>query len=325
MQLTTETDLNQLADFLSQEGILDAGENIQKIEKPGEGNMNVVIRLITNKRSFIAKQSRPFVQKYQDIPAPIDRISVEHTFYETVKDSGITEHLPQPIGFIPEYHMLFLEDLGQAEDMSFIYGEGKISDNHLEQLVGIAKGMHQSEVKLHYPENLELRQLNYQHIFVLPFMKDNGFSLDDVQEGLQSISLPLKKNNTLKERVHALGELYLSTKGGYLLHGDYYPGSWMAKDKHVFILDPEFSFLGLKEFDLGVMIAHLFMATGDVNYVDKVIQLYNASLDHKIVKAFAGVEVIRRLIGLAQLPLNRSLKEKQYLLSKAKAWVIEGK
>ena len=247
---------------------------------------------------------------------------MEHTFYRSVKNSGIDAHLPKPIGFLPEHHMLFLEDLGKAGDMSPIYEKGEISDWHLEQLVSIAKGVHRSGVAPDYPENLELRQLNHQHIFVLPFMEDNGFLLDNVQKGLRSISLPFKKDRILKEKVRTLGELYLSNKGGFLLHGDYYPGSWMVKDDHIFVLDPEFSFAGPKEFDLGVMVAHLFMATGEADYLDRAIQLYSGPLDHKMVRAFAGIEVIRRLIGLAQLPLNRSLEEKEQLLNVVKGWVI---
>ncbi|MEM9362037.1 MAG: phosphotransferase [Bacteroidota bacterium] len=322
MQLSTETNLDELTAFLSQKGILETGENIQKIEKPGEGNMNVVIRITTGKRSLIAKQSKPFVQKYQDIPAPIDRILVEHTFYKTVKNAGVNAHLPKVIGFLPEHHMLFMDDLGNAEDMSFIYEKREMSDIHLEQLVTIAKGMHQSEIASNYPKNLELRQLNHQHIFVLPFMEDNGFSLDDVQNGLKAIAQPFVKDETLKEKVQTLGELYLSMEGGVLLHGDYYPGSWMVKDDHVFVLDPEFSYAGPKEFDLGVMIAHLFMATANATYLDEVIHSYNLPVDIQMTKAFAGIEVIRRLIGLAQLPLARSLEEKKYLLDKARAWVF---
>jgi len=40
-------------------------EEVISMKKPGEGNMNVVLRIITNERSFILKQSRPYVEKYQ--------------------------------------------------------------------------------------------------------------------------------------------------------------------------------------------------------------------------------------------------------------------
>ncbi|WP_405414586.1 phosphotransferase [Maribacter sp. Asnod1-A12] len=321
MQLTTDINIELLSAFLRKEGILSAEEKVKATEKPGEGNMNVVLRIRTNMRTFIAKQSRPFVQKYQDIPAPINRIAVEHQFYETIEKKAIDQHLPKVLGFLPKDHLLFLEDLGESEDFSFVYEKRNISKSHLEQLTTIAMGIHESAVSSAYPENLELRKLNHQHIFVLPFLEENGFSLDQVQVGLQALSLPLKQDILLKEKISALGELYLST-GGVLLHGDYYPGSWMGLKDQVFVLDPEFSFLGVAEFDLGVMAAHLFMATGNTKILEEIVESYTAPINVKLMQEFAGVEVIRRLIGLAQIPLSRTLEEKKELLHLAKSWVL---
>jgi 5-methylthioribose kinase len=67
--------------------------------------------------------------------------------------------------------------------------------------------------------NTELRTLNYEHIFY-PFKEENGFNLDDIQDGLQELALPYKRCR-IKENIERLGSLYLS-KGKYLLHGDYY-------------------------------------------------------------------------------------------------------
>ncbi|UOY06494.1 phosphotransferase [Muricauda sp. SCSIO 64092] len=320
MQLTTAIDIALFTDFLSEKGMLNPNEKIEKVEIPGEGNMNVVLRVITGHRSFIAKQSRPFVQKYQNIPAPIDRIGVEHSFYKTVQGSGIDAHLPGLLGFLPEHYMLFLEDLGQSEDMSFIYRKRSISDIHFNQLVSIAKGIHSSPITVDYPKNLELRKLNHQHIFVLPFLEDNGFSLDGIQVGLDALSLPFKTAKALKEKVEELGVLYLTTDG-VLLHGDYYPGSWMAKADDVYVLDPEFSYQGPLEFDLGVLVAHLCMAIGDTGFFDKVIGRYDGRPNVQLVREFAGIEIIRRLIGLAQLPLDRTIGEKEQLLHLAERWV----
>lgn len=324
MQLTANINIELLSTFLSKEGILGKGEKVESTEKPGEGNMNVVLRVRTNQRTFIAKQSRPFVQKYQDIPAPIDRIAVEHQFYQTIEKGTIDEHLPKVLGFLSKEHLLFLEDLGDSEDFSFVYNTREISKSHIEQLTSIARGIHESTLTSTYPENIELRKLNHQHIFVLPFLEENGFSLDDVQEGLQALSLPLKQDLLLKEKIAVLGKLYLTTTGGVLLHGDYYPGSWMCKQDKIFVLDPEFSFLGFAEFDLGVMAAHLFMATGNTSILEEVIEGYQRPINKSLMREFAGMEVLRRLIGLAQLPLKRSLEEKKTLLSTARSWVVGG-
>ena len=122
--------------------------------------------------------------------------------------------------------------------------------------------------------------------------------------------------------VETLGVKYLS-EGSTLIHGDYYPGSWITEDDNIYIIDPEFSFLGFAEFDLGVMAAHLIMATSDSSYLDFVLKKYQGCIDKKWVHQIVGIEIMRRLIGLAQLPLERTLQEKEYLLQMARKMILE--
>ena len=296
-------------------------ERVLRIEKPGEGNMNVVLRITTSERSFILKQSRPYVQKYPQIAAPLNRIQVEQEFYKNIKGDGINPHIPKILGFSTSENLLMLEDLGQCEDMTSLYKKRKIKDSKLEELVTILAIIHETKDPVDFPANLEMRQLNHQHIFILPFLKDNGFQLNDVQNGLQELSVPYKKDKQLKRIVNQIGNKYLS-KGETLLHGDYYPGSWMTKGNRLYVIDPEFSFVGFAEFDLGVMAAHLIMATMNQNYMDKVLKKYKGFSDTKLTSQIAGIEIIRRLIGLAQLPLERSIKEKDYLLKMAHKMIL---
>ena len=321
ISIDTNTSLNTLQEFLESKNWLNANENIISISKPGEGNMNVVLRVITNQRSFILKQSRPYVQKYQQIEAPLNRIEVEHKFYEAVQGAYITAHIPNILAFDQKNYLIQMQDLGQCDDMTFCYQDRKISYQILEKLVNISEAIHKLGNVQNFPENKILRQLNHQHIFVLPFLEDNGFQLNDIQEGLQELSLPYKKDTAIKKVVHKLGDRYLS-KGNVLIHGDYYPGSWMQLENEVYIIDPEFSFIGFKEFDLGVMTAHLIMATMDDSSLATVMELYRGEANNSFVSQVAGIEIMRRLIGLAQLPLQRTIEEKDYLLQLARKMIL---
>jgi 5-methylthioribose kinase len=291
-------------------------EDILHIEKPGEGNMNVVLRIRTNKRSFILKQSRPYVQKYPQIKAPLDRIAIEHQFYKSIDNEVLMAHLPEVLYYDSKQNLLLMTDLGHCEDMTKIYTERKIADSDLENLVFLLTYLHLTPPPKNFPANLTMRKLNYQHIFQLPFLIDNGFELDTVQPGLQALAMPYKTDGTLNKIVGQVGNAYLSA-GKTLIHGDYYPGSWMTKSKHMYILDPEFSFIGFAEFDLGVMVAHLVMATMDRSYLSRILALYKEPFDEKLTSQIAGIEIMRRLIGLAQLPLKHSLDEKERLLQMA--------
>ncbi|MDW5290098.1 phosphotransferase [Formosa sp. PL04] len=292
-------------------------EYITKVTKPGEGNMNVVLRIETNVRSFVLKQSRPFVQKYKTIEAPIERIDVEYRFYTTIANNALlNKHFPKILNYNTEHHLLILEDLGQCEDLSSLYKSDKMAIEQLELLVNIVAHIHNSEATKDYPKNKELRELNYQHIFELPFMEHNDFCLNDVQPGLEALSIPYKKDELLKERIKVIGRKYLSD-GTTLLHGDYYPGSWMTKNDHIYIIDPEFSFLGFPEFDLGVFAAHSILISQNKNALFSIEKIYPYNIDKELLAQITGIEIMRRLIGLAQLPLSLSLKEKESLLQLA--------
>ena len=321
-KIDIDTPISALQEYLyMNDWLLSKKEEILSVEKPGEGNMNVVLRVITNKRSFILKQSRPFVQKYQQIEAPLKRIRVEQKFYKAISSSALSAHIPKIIGYDKSEHLLLLEDLGDCEDMVSIYQKREVGKNELQKLIFIIGLIHRTKVPSDFPKNLEMRRLNHQHIFELPFMKDNGFSLDDVQPGLQELSLPYKTDTKLKKVVKKVGKQYLS-EGNTLLHGDYYPGSWMTESNNLYVIDPEFGFAGFAEFDLGVMAAHLILSTGKKKYLKRIHGQYEGKTDLGLMGQVAGIEIMRRLIGLAQLPLERTIEEKKNLLKKARKMIM---
>jgi len=317
----TSTPIPELQAYLSEKEWLNPDEKIISIEKPGEGNMNIVIRVVTDQRSFILKQSRPYVQKYQEVEAPLERIAVEKNFYQAVRDNAVNAHIPSILGYDSAENLLLLEDLGRCEDMVSIYRQRAIPARELDRLIFILGLIHRKNVKGDFPDNLEMRRLNHQHIFVLPFLEDNGLDLDDVQPGLQELSIPFKTDAALKSVVDRIGKKYLSP-GKTLLHGDYYPGSWMTEADNLYVIDPEFAFPGFAEFDLGVMAAHLIMATGKKRFLNQIHNRYQGEADKKLMGQIAGIEIIRRLIGLAQLPLERDINEKRKLLKKARRLIM---
>lgn len=314
--LDINSPISEIQICLSDKGWTKNNEQIIAVEKPGEGNMNVVLRVITDYRSFILKQSRPFVQKYQQIEAPLERIGVEQQFYKAIQSDDLQPHTPKILGYDAINYILILEDLGNCEDMSSVYQLKNVSDNLVKKLTDILKTIHESDIPSDFPDNLEMRKLNHQHIFELPFLVDNGFSLDDIQPGLQVLSIPYKNDTILKETVSEIGSMYLQ-EGNTLLHGDYYPGSWMTEKDNLYVIDPEFAFVGFAEFDLGVMAGHLLLATNDEGNIENILQNYDGPVDKKLVKKMAGIEIMRRIIGLAQLSLKRTLVEKEHLLKLA--------
>ena len=319
-EISIRSSLSEIEKYLKKElNIFSSDEQIHNIEVPGEGNMNVVLRVETNKKSFILKQSRPYVNKYPNIKNSEKRIIVEDQFYELIIKSEIQKFFPKKIDFIKKDLILLIEDLGQCRDMSYLYSSKNMNLDHFNSLIYILESIHKTKVNS-FPSNYSLKELNHEHIFVLPFQK-NDFQLDDIQSGLKKLSTYITNDSNINDVVKRIGDMYLKV-GNTLLHGDYYPGSWMEKDDNVYIIDPEFSHLGFKEFDLGVMGAHLTIITESEEYLNKIIKAYSENIDKSIFYKVSGIEIIRRIIGLAQLPLDMSLNAKEKLLNIAKKMIL---
>jgi 5-methylthioribose kinase len=313
--------------YLKQQNIIDQHDQIIRIEKAGQGNMNLTLRVVTNHHTLIVKQSRPWVEKYPSIPAPMHRTSIEGLFYKTITDiPELSNNMPKLVGLDEKSNIIFMEDLGQIESFDGMYRGTPIQEEHLSILLYWINILHQHEFSpevRHLLKNFEMRKLNHEHIFSLPLNKNNGLDLENFTPGLSQVGNELKNNPSYCKKVEELGKLYLS-EGKVLLHGDYYPGSWMQKENKVYVIDPEFCFFGPPEFDIGIVLAHLLLSDQPRPMHEKVFAYYqnNTALDKKLVYNFAGVEIMRRLIGVAQLPLHNELEKKEEMLMTSLEWVL---
>ncbi|MBO0937625.1 phosphotransferase [Fibrella sp. HMF5335] len=323
--------------YLARNGWISTDEILLSLTKPGEGNMNFTLRVRTNARSLIVKQARPYVEKYPSIAAPVERAVIEGQFYRRIaRNPTLRAAMPELLGADSDEAVLVLEDLGESSDYTYLYQgsaghpDHTLSPDELQELVRFISLLH-NQFRTALPDpafaNQAMRTLNAEHLFNYPFLVDNGFDLDTVQPGLQALALTYKQDIALKRIVARLADQYTSNNhaGLYsLLHGDYYPGSWLRTQAGTRVIDPEFCFYGPPEFDLGVMLAHLHMARQPETVLAQVMQLYDRpdGFSENLLRQFTGVEIMRRLIGLAQLPLSLSLAEKETLLAHAAQLVV---
>ena len=319
-------DLKGLAAYLQTRGWLAPDEILRGAGKAGEGNMNYTLRVSTSERSFILKQARPWVEKYPHIAAPWERALIEGRFYEAIAaDAQLAALMPRLLGLDAQAHILALEDLGEAQDFTPLYRGAELTEAQLEELAAYLTRLHRLPADVAHKNaftNRAMRALNHFHIFDFPLQLENGFDLEAITPGLQEAARSLKLDEDYVGIVRNLGELYLRD-GEALLHGDYFPGSWLKTAHGVRVIDPEFCFYGPPEFDLGVMIAHLHLAAQPLRLAQELLRHYAAirSLNHKLLWQFAGVEIMRRLIGVAQLPIILDLDAKLELLLLARELV----
>ena len=250
---------------------------------------------------------------------------MEAAFYTAIKPyPALKEQMPELLAVDPKARMLMLEDLGTGKDYTSIYQDTALAEADLLQLVQYLSTLHQVRVsEASEFTNRIMRGLNHLHIFVLPLQKENASDLDAITPGLKKEALRVQQQGRYVQAVQILGELYLQD-GKILIHGDFFPGSWLHTARGPKIIDPEFCFLGFSEFDLGVMIAHLFLGQHTNSLAKLVIDQYAkhtaqtlaTAQKHKILQ-FAGVEIMRRIIGVAQLPLSCNIEQKRSLLAQS--------
>ncbi len=324
-----EEDIESLEAYLVHQNWLPPDEGIRKIEKPGEGNMNLVLRVIPFKAaSFIVKQARPWVEKYPEIEAPIERIKVEYSYYQYIMSSPIlSRYSPGILGFDTENSLLVMEDLGKATDFSFVYkNDFFFNQQDLEAAINYLNNLKQLPIPAPYPSNLSLRKLNHQHIFYLPFSTDNRFELDEIQPGLQQLSESCKRDHYLIKIIDKLGKSYLET-GKFLVHGDFYPGSLLSSAEGLKVIDPEFSFVGPEEWDIAIFTAHLFLSNTPNGLIHNALNMFHktSDFDDNMFAGYLGTEILRRLLGLAQIPVEMDLRQKAQLIEQSINWIKTGK
>ena len=313
--------------FLRERAWIDPDENLISVDIAGEGNMNLTLRVTSESSTFIIKQSFPWVQKFPNIAAPWDRIISEANFYDMIKDfPEVSDAMPALIGIDPLSRVMACEDLGKAGDFTDVYGDRDLIAEEIDSLAFWLSSLHGLNFDASLRADLtnrDMRILNHEHIFHIPLERDNEIDLDSITPGLKAASEKLIDDNAYVEKVRDLGKFYLAD-GPTLLHGDYFPGSWLRTDFGLRIIDPEFCFFGGAEFDVGVLLAHLLISNQGSQSIERFQQTYRPpdAFVSELALGLAGVEIMRRLIGVAQLPLSYGLDEKSELLETSRQLVL---
>jgi 5-methylthioribose kinase len=247
--------LEDLSKWLQTVGWLEPHERLLDIAPAGAANMNCARRLRTDRRSVILKHGRPWVEKSPHIPAPVERTLAEAIFYQTVRDvPAVAGRMPRMLGYDHGANMLMLEDCGAAADFTHLYVRGTLNPRTADQLVDYLSALH--AIPVSYGTRLTLRndamrRSNHERIFRLPLDPDNGLHMDAITPGLSAIARRVTRDRRYVTRVMELGRMYVEDEGPVLVHGDFFPGSWLVTSAGPCIIDPEFAFIGPAEVDLG--------------------------------------------------------------------------
>lgn len=171
---------SRIASFLEERKWLERGETVTEIERAGDGNMNLTLRVCTTKRMLLLKQARPWVEKFPSIPAPWDRAIMEQQFYARITAfPEIAKRMPKLIAADVESRTTLLEFLDGSSDFSVVYANQAIDDESLRSVALYAADLHartENEFDARF-RNSEMRRLNHEHIFVFPLKDEENARL----------------------------------------------------------------------------------------------------------------------------------------------------
>lgn len=316
-----EHTLESLQNFLSQKAVLKAGEEITSLQNAGHGNMNATLLLqLSSRRKLIVKQSRPFVKKYPEFKAPETRILAESKFYDLIAEQlAENADMPKRTHLFEDQRMAIFEFVEDALDGGFLYEEDK--RGYLGNLQEALNGVGSWLGKLHslsvdsseLLRNREMAEFQRHQMFDVPFemleKRINSSEATPLERRVWDVcrsSAFLIARNGLDHR--------LMRETPTLLHGDFFARNWLfLPDSSIQIIDPEFCFFGPPEHDLGVMLAHMQLAGLEIPQMAAVLRSYAAhagTYDPNLCDGYARFEILRRLLGVARLPIHSNRAEK---------------
>jgi 5-methylthioribose kinase len=242
----------------------------------------------------------------------------------------VASRMPRIIGTSHQARVFAMQDLSDAQDLTGLYSGDRLRAGEIRDLADYLRALHAGSARERAPRivNREMRALNHEHIYRLPLDEGNGLSLGGLETGLDEAARRLREDDDFRRIATETGERYLAD-GGHLVHGDYFPGSWLRTREGIRIIDPEFAFFGDPELDLGCAVAHLALAGQPLRDAARLLGRYASGSNSPRVEPghlarYAAIEVVRRLIGVAQLPMAPSHGERAALLERARRAMLGG-
>jgi len=312
----------------------------------GDGNLNLVFRVRSQTSSVIVKQALPYLRVAGDSwPLTRHRARIEADAIE-VHAKLAPGVLPHIIHFDESMSALVLEDLAEHITWREALIAGRPVEG-VPDVVGrycAAVLLGTSDVRLPSRQRKVLRRgfvytelclVTEDLIFTAPYMDAKSNRYDDE---IATLAQALQRDRVLRS-VAAEMRFIFKSRDEALIHGDLHTGSVMTKSGDTRVIDHEFAFFGPFGFDPGVLLANLALsrlaheASGNAGFVgvidryaveywnalvDEIRRLWNPAepwyapfLSRLLGDAgrFAGMEMIRRIVGLAHAKDIDSLEQ----------------
>jgi 5-methylthioribose kinase len=235
----------------------------------GDGNLNLVFRIADHSsgRSLIFKQALPYARVVgESWPLTLERSRIEA---EALKLAArrVPDLVPHVYFYDDQLALTVMEDLSDHIILrkGLIAGEvyPRLAEDLAEYLAHtlfftseycLDAGEKKEKVRRFI--NPEMCKITEDLVFTDPYYDAETNSFNPlIRETVESIW----NDDRLKKEIAHLKERFM-TRAQALLHGDLHTGSVMVKKDRTKVIDPEFAYYGPIGFDVGAVIANLFLS-----------------------------------------------------------------
>lgn len=307
-----------------------------RIEEIGDGNLNTVYRVsdaARPERSLVLKHAPPYIKILgPDYPLSTERLTYESRALE-IYNQLVSGTVPAQYDFDEERAVIAMEDLRDASVLRDDLISGSV-DTAVAEQVGRFMGIVHSQTYVnnvpeataqHYRQqfaNTTMQSITADYVFTFPFTEhETNFWTPGLEPDVQQ----LKADTDFLQQTAHLKHIFLTAQQG-VTHGDLHTGSILVQDNTAKVIDAEFAFYGPVGFDIGLYWANYFLSFfshQDTSHVQSELKTaimqtwYTYTAEFKLTDSglkaetlqnvfryaigFAGLEVLRRLIGAAHV------------------------
>ena len=334
-----ELNLATLPDYLRQrhaEIRMFEPEAELRIEEIGDGNLNTVYRVsdaASPARSLVLKHAPPYIKILgPDYPLSIERLTFESRALD-VYNRLASSTVPVQYDFDVDAAVIAMEDLRDAHVLRDMLIAGTV-DTAIAEQIGRFMGIVHSQTYVdnigkataqNYRQqfaNTTMQSITADYVFTFPFTEhETNFWTPGLEPDIQR----LKADTDFLRQVAHLKRVFLTAQQG-VTHGDLHTGSVLVQDNTAKVIDAEFAFYGPVGFDLGLYWANYFLSyfshqdalsvqsalktgvgqvwdtyTAEFTMVDVGLKARVLENIFRDAVGFAGLEILRRLIGAAHV------------------------
>ncbi len=244
-------------------------DEIEAVEV-GDGNLNLVFKVWVKSdpnRTVVLKQALPYVRLVgESWPLPPDRARIEAQALE-IEYRLCPQHTVKVFFYDAQMYLTAMVNLNQHIIMRKGLIDGityPLFAEHIGTFMARTLG-HTSDLVLDYRTkklevarfiNPELCKITEDLVFTEPYRRADG---NRYHAEIEPQVLALQADEELREHVALMKEKFM-TQAQALVHGDLHTGSIMVNQQETIVIDPEFAFYGPMGFDIGAVIANLFLS-----------------------------------------------------------------